>query len=56
MMLYYAYFFDIAGSYLSKQLEKHICHKCPEVAVLSAFPLYVLDYFGCERTITKLNS
>ena len=40
----------------SKQLEKHICHKCPEVAVLSAFPLYVLDYFGCERTITKLNS
>lgn len=39
-----------------KQLEKHICHKCPEVAVLSAFPLYVLDYFGCERTIAKLNS
>ena len=23
----------------SKQLEKHICHKCPEVAVLSAFVL-----------------
>lgn len=39
-----------------KQLEKHICHKCPEVTVLSAFPLYVLDYFGCKRTITKLNS
>lgn len=39
-----------------KQLEKHICHKCPEVTVLSAFPLYVLDYFGCERTIAKLNS
>lgn len=38
-----------------KQLEKHICHKCPEVAVLSAFPLYVLDYFGCARTIEKLN-
>lgn len=37
-----------------KQLETHICHKCPEVAVLSAFPLYVLDYFGCERTIEKL--
>ena len=41
---------------VSKQLEKHICHKCPEVAVLSACPLYVLDYFGCVRTITKLNS
>lgn len=40
----------------SRQLEKHICHKCPEVAVLSAFPLYVLDYFGCERTIEKLNT
>lgn len=40
----------------SKQLEKHICHKCPEVAVLSAFPLYVLDYFGCERTVEKLNT
>lgn len=40
----------------SKQLEKHIIHKCPEVAVLSAFPLYVLDYFGCERTIEKLNT
>lgn len=39
-----------------KQLEKHICHKCPEVTVLSAFPLYVLDYFGCKRTIAKLNS
>ena len=34
----------------SKQLEKHICHKCPEVAILSAFPLYVLDYFGCNKT------
>lgn len=38
----------------SKQLEKHICHKCPEVAVLSAFPLYVLDYFGYEKTCKKL--
>lgn len=40
----------------SKQLEKHIYHKCPEVAVLSAFPLYVLDYFGCDRIIEKLNT
>jgi len=39
----------------SRQFEKHICHKCPEVAVLSAFPLYVLDYFGCARIIEKLN-
>lgn len=38
----------------SKQLENHICHKCPEVAVLSAFPLYVLDYFGCGRIAEKL--
>lgn len=39
----------------TNQLEKHIFHKCPEVAVLSAFPLYVLDYYGCENTIKKLN-
>lgn len=32
----------------SKQLEKHINHKCPKVAVLSAFPIYVLDYYGVE--------
>lgn len=38
----------------SKQLDRHINKKCPEVAVLSAFPLYVLDYFGCERTKQKL--
>ena len=38
-----------------KQLDKYICHKCPKVAVLSAFPLYVLDYFGYERIIEKLN-
>lgn len=38
-----------------KQLEKHIHGSCPEVAVLSAFPLYVLNYFGCERIIEKLH-
>lgn len=38
----------------NKQLEKHINHKCPKVAVLSAFPLYVLDFFGCERLKKKL--
>lgn len=40
----------------SKQLEKHICHRCPKVAVLSAFPLYVLDYFGCDKTNRILTS
>lgn len=38
----------------SKQLEKHIGHRCPKVAVLSAFPLYVLDYFGCDKTNDRL--
>ena len=39
----------------SKQLEKHINHKCPKVAVLSAFPIYVLDYYGIETLKKKLN-
>lgn len=39
----------------SKQAERYIYHKCPQVAVLSAFPLYVLDYWGCDRTIENLN-
>lgn len=43
------------NSIFSKQLEKHINKKCPEVAVLSAFPLYVLDYYGSEGTRKKLN-
>lgn len=43
------------NSIFSKQLEKHINKKCPEVAVLSAFPLYVLNYYGSERTRKKLN-
>lgn len=37
-----------------KQQEKHINHKCPEVAVLSAFPIYVLDYFGAEGMKKKM--
>lgn len=40
----------------TKQLEKHINHKCPEVAVLSAFPLYVLDYYGVYETKKKLRA
>ena len=39
----------------SKQLEKYINHKCPKVAVLSAFPIYVLDYYGVETLIKKLS-
>lgn len=31
-----------------KQLSKHIMQSCPKVAVLSAFPLYVLDYYGVD--------
>lgn len=32
-----------------KQQSKHIMQSCPKVAVLSAFPLYVLDYYGVDR-------
>lgn len=42
-------------SIFSSQLDKHITHKCPEVAVLSAFPLYVLDYYGYKRIAEKLS-
>lgn len=31
-----------------KQQLKHIMQSCPKVAVLSALPLYVLDYYGVE--------
>ncbi len=41
-------------SSVDSQLEKHILHRCPEVAVLSAFPLFVLDYFGVEKLISML--
>lgn len=42
-------------SIFNSQMGKYISHKCPKVAVLSAFPLYVLDYYGIENTIKKLN-
>ncbi len=38
-----------------KQLEKYVNHKCPMVAVLSAFPIYVLDYYGVETLKKKLD-
>lgn len=31
-----------------KQQLKYIIQSCPKVAVLSAFPLYVLDYYGVD--------
>ncbi len=37
-----------------KQIEKYIQQSCPKVAVLSAFPLFLLDYFGCEGIKKKL--
>lgn len=37
---------DIFTTQLSKYIEK----QCPEVAVLSAFPIFILDYYGIEKT------
>lgn len=31
------------------QLTKYIKQNCPQVAVLSAFPFFVLDYYGCQK-------
>lgn len=38
-----------------KQLEKYIKQQCPKVAVLSAFPLYILNHYGAEKLNEKLN-
>ena len=52
--------FSLPGNLISQedifmwQLHKHIMRPCPEVAVLSAFPLYVLNYYGCSKTKEKL--
>lgn len=45
---------ETQSTIFEKQQEKHINHKCPEVAVLSAFPIYVLDYFGTEGLKKRL--
>jgi len=34
----------------SKQLEIHINKKCPKVSVLSAFPVFIHDYYGNKET------
>ena len=39
----------------SKQLEKYICKPCHPVSVLSAFPLFIHDYFGNNKTMEITN-
>ena len=46
---------ELQSTIFEKQFEKHINHKCPMVAVLSAFPIYVLDYFGANTLKKKLD-
>lgn len=46
---------ELQSTIFESQLEKHINHKCPMVAVLSAFPIYVLDYYGVESLKKKLD-
>ena len=45
-------------SIFEKQLADFISRSCPEVVVLSAFPVFVFDYFGVEATtrIFELNN
>lgn len=38
-----------------QQKAKYINKKCPEVAVLSSFPMYVLEYFGISKLKEKLD-
>ena len=45
---------ELQSDIFNKQLKKHINHKCPKVAVLSAFPIYVLDYYGVDTLKKKL--
>jgi len=45
---------ELQTTIFEKQLEKYINHKCPKVAVLSAFPIYVLDYYGVNSLKKKL--
>lgn len=46
---------ELQSTIFEKQFEKHINHKCPMVAVLSAFPIYVIDYFGVNTLKKKLD-
>lgn len=37
------------------QFDKYIYMKCPMVAVLSAFPIFVFDYYGHEKTFNLVS-
>lgn len=39
----------------TKQLDKYIQRMCPMVAVLSAFPIFIFDYYGYKKTTTFLS-
>lgn len=41
---------ETQNTIFSKQLEKYICEPCQYVSVLSAFPIFVHDYFGNIKT------
>jgi hypothetical protein len=32
----------------NSQLQKYVSKACPQIAVLSAFPMFMLDYAGCK--------
>lgn len=38
-----------------KQMKKYILKDCPHVSVLSAFPPFTLDYYGCDTLLKKLS-
>lgn len=39
----------------TKQLEKYINKKCPKVSVLSAFPIFIHDYYGNKKTMVLIS-
>jgi hypothetical protein len=42
-------------SIFNGQKAKYICQSCPVVAVLSAFPMFLQDYYGVGKMNEKLN-
>ena len=46
--------FVVQSVIFERQLAKYIRQSCPQVAVLSAFPLWIFDYYGSEGTKEKL--
>lgn len=47
---YYPSKLEHQASIFDSQLKKFISKECPTVAVLSAFPVFIHDYFGYEKT------